>query len=81
MVEETWEVLRRCHEGSDDRLLYVWYENGERLLRAMAPLLSKRTTYSALMVEMDNAVYFLENHDVRQHPMNVHTPLMLLRST
>ncbi|GKE41860.1 hypothetical protein Tco_1469144 [Tanacetum coccineum] len=38
-------------------------------------------TYSALMVEMARAICFLENHDVRQHRMNVHTLLVLLRST
>nr|GEX13567.1 hypothetical protein [Tanacetum cinerariifolium]GEX22947.1 hypothetical protein [Tanacetum cinerariifolium] len=44
----------------------------------MAPLLSQRT---ASVVDMAKAVCFLENHDVRQHPMKVHTSLVLLRST
>nr|GEU39992.1 hypothetical protein [Tanacetum cinerariifolium] len=38
-------------------------------------------TYSASMVEMAKAVCFLVNHEVRKHPINVHTPLVLLRST
>ncbi|GJV26517.1 hypothetical protein Tco_1379212 [Tanacetum coccineum] len=38
-------------------------------------------TYSVSMVEMAKAVCFLENHDARQHPMNVHTSLVLLQST
>ncbi|GJV09935.1 hypothetical protein Tco_1351476 [Tanacetum coccineum] len=38
-------------------------------------------TYSALVVEMARAICFLENKDVRQQPMKVETPLVLLRST
>ncbi|GJS00131.1 hypothetical protein Tco_0316639 [Tanacetum coccineum] len=38
-------------------------------------------TYSASVVEMASAVCFLENQDVRQHPMKVQTPLVLLRSS
>nr|GEX45325.1 hypothetical protein [Tanacetum cinerariifolium] len=62
-----------CHEGSDDGFQYVWYENGERVFCL--------ETYSASVVEIARAVCFLENHDGRQHHMNVHTPLVLLRST
>ncbi|GKA75889.1 hypothetical protein Tco_0782267, partial [Tanacetum coccineum] len=38
-------------------------------------------TYLASVVEIARAVCFLENHDVRQHLINVHIPLVLLRST
>ncbi|GJZ20553.1 hypothetical protein Tco_0557143 [Tanacetum coccineum] len=38
-------------------------------------------TYSTSAVEMARAVFFLENHEVKKLPMNVHTSLVLLRST
>ncbi|GJY05126.1 hypothetical protein Tco_0371066 [Tanacetum coccineum] len=68
-----WTLSR----GSDVGFLYVWYENRER----GSYLAFSAETYSASVVEMARAVCFLENHDVRQHLMNVHTPLVLLRST
>ncbi|GJS32710.1 hypothetical protein Tco_0531092 [Tanacetum coccineum] len=37
--------------------------------------------YSASVVEITRAACFLENHDMRQHPMNMHILLVLLRST
>nr|GEX67866.1 hypothetical protein [Tanacetum cinerariifolium] len=44
-------------------------------------IVQRTELYSAFVVEMAKAVCFFENHDVRQHLMNVHTPLVLLRST
>ncbi|GKD60482.1 hypothetical protein Tco_1297991 [Tanacetum coccineum] len=87
-LDETFSMeifpLGHFHEGNGVRFLYVWCESVGRdfLLRSMEPLLSQRTeTYSTSVVEMARAVCFLENHDVRQHPMNVKIPLVLLRLT
>ena len=38
-------------------------------------------TYSASVVEIARAVYFLENHEVRQCPTKVQIPLVLFLST
>ncbi|GKD88655.1 hypothetical protein Tco_1364162 [Tanacetum coccineum] len=72
-----------CHEGNGDGFLYVLCENEERgfCLDQWHLYCHKERVYRlASVVEMAKAVCFLENHDVRQHLMNVHTPLVLFRS-
>nr|GEU80936.1 hypothetical protein [Tanacetum cinerariifolium] len=55
--------------GSDDGFLYVWCKNREHgsYLACWHAFLGD--TYSASVVDMANAVCFLEKHDVRKHPM------------
>ncbi|GKA05538.1 integrase, catalytic region, zinc finger, CCHC-type containing protein [Tanacetum coccineum] len=78
--EETFSIemfpFEHCHEGSDDGFNMF----GMRVENACWQAFPAKT-YSASVVEMARAVCFLENHDVRQHPMNVHTSLVILRST